>query len=81
MKNENNTWSEGLQRQTREAISEMRASPYDGKLHFKNYENRFAFINIQDLMCSKLYLTDKENGQLHDFVDVDALLDAGWVID
>lgn len=81
MKNEINSWSEELQRQTRDAISDMRASPHDGKLHFKNHENRFAFITIQDLMCSKLYLTDKESGQLSDFADADALLDAGWAID
>ena len=81
MRNETNTWSEGLQQQTRDAISEMQVSPHDGKLHFKNHDNRYAFMTIQDLLCGKLSLTDKENGQVSEFTNVEKMLDAGWAID
>ncbi len=81
MRNETNTWSEGLQQQTRDAISEMQVSPHDGKLHFKNYDKGFAFMTIQDLLGGKLSLTDKENGQVFEFADVDELLNAGWAMD
>jgi hypothetical protein len=80
MKDKTNIWSEGLQEQTRDAISEMRINP-DGKLHFKNHGKGGAFITAQDLMRGKLSLTDKENGQVSKFADADALLDAGWAID
>jgi hypothetical protein len=80
MNHEPNTWSEGLQQQTREAIGEMRINP-DGKLHFKNHDTRGAFIQAHDLVCGKLSLTDKENGQVSEFADIDKLLSAGWAID
>jgi hypothetical protein len=81
MKNEINIWSRRLQQQTRAAISEMQVSPHDGNLHFKNYDKRYSFMTIQDLLCGKLSLTDKENGQVSEFVNTDDLLDAGWAID
>jgi hypothetical protein len=81
MSNDTNTWSKGLQQQTRDAISEMRVSPHDGKLHFKNHDKGYAFMTIQDLLCAKMSLTDKENGQVSEFVDSDELLNAGWAID
>jgi len=80
MKRESNSWSEGLQQQTREAISEMRVNP-DGKLHFKNHDNRYSFMTTQDLVSGNLCLTDKENGQVSEFADSDELLNAGWAID
>lgn len=81
MRNKTNTWSEGLQQQTRDAISEFRVSPHDGNLHFKNHDNRFSFMTIQDLLCGQLSLADKENGQVCEFADVEKLLDAGWAVD
>ena len=80
MKDNTNIWSEGLQQQTRAAISEMRINP-DGKLHFKNHSKSGAFITAQDLMRGKLSLTDKENGRVSEFADADDLLAAGWAID
>lgn len=59
----------------------MQVSPYDGKLHFKKHESCYAFMTIQDLLCGKLSLADKENGQVSEFADVDELLSAGWAID
>lgn len=81
MTSENIPWSEGLQEQTRDAIIEMGVSPHDGKLHFKSRDNRYAFMTIQDLLCGKLFLADKENGEVFEFADVDGLLNAGWAID
>lgn len=80
MKNKPNTWSEGLQQETRDAIGEMRINP-DGKLHFKNHDSRYAFMTAQDLKLGKLSLADKKNGQVSKFADTDELLNAGWVID
>lgn len=80
MNKEPNTWSEGLQQQTRDAIGEMQINP-DGKLHFKNHDSRGGFITAQDLICEKLSLTDKENGQVSEFANTDELLAADWVID
>ena len=80
MKRESNSWSEGLQQQTLEAISEVRIS-CDGKLHFKNHDSRGAFMTWQDLMGGKLRLTDKVNEQVSEFANTDELLAAGWAID
>ncbi len=80
MKRESNTWSDGLQQQTLEAISEMRIAP-DGKLHFKNSDGRYAFMTVQDMLSGELSLADKKTGQVSEFVDVGELLNSGWVID
>lgn len=80
MKSEPSGWSEGLQQQTREALSEMRINP-DGKLHFKNSDSRFAFMTAEDMLSGELSLTDKNNGHISEFVDVDELLNSGWAID
>ncbi len=58
----------------------MQISPHDGKLHFKNHDC-YAFVTIQDLLCGKLSLTDKESEQVSEFADIDELLNAGWVMD
>ena len=80
MKKEQNSWSKGLQQETRDAISEMRISP-DGKLHFKKHDSRGAFMTAQDLMRDKLSLTDKESAHVFEFADVEELLDTGWAVD
>ena len=38
-------------------------------------------MTIQDLLCGKLFLTDKESRQVSEFADVDELLNAGWAMD
>ena len=80
MNNENKSWSEGLQQETRDAISEMRFNP-DGKLHFKSHGKGYAFIAAEDLMRGKLSLSDTENGQVFEFANTDELLAAGWAVD
>lgn len=81
MKLETQNWSEDLQQQTRDAISEIQLSHHDGKLHFKNYDSRFGVMTWQDLSSGKLYLTDKENGQVSEFANTEEVLTAGWAID
>ena len=73
-------WSEGLQQQTREAITEIPFNP-DGKLHFKNSDSRYAFMNTKGMLRGDLTLTDKNDGHVSEFVDADELLNAGWAID
>jgi len=81
MENENKTWSEGLQQQTRDAISELGVFTPDGRLHFKNRGKGYAFAAVLDLYHGKLSLTDKETGEVVEFGNVDELLAAGWAID
>jgi hypothetical protein len=80
MNNDNKSWSEGLQQETREAITKMRINP-DGKLRFKSYGSGGAFITAHDLMRGKLSLTNTENGQVVEFANTDELLAAGWAVD
>jgi hypothetical protein len=80
MKEQTNTWSEGLQQETRDAISEMRINP-DGKLHFKNCHKGYAYMSVQDLLSGKLSLTDKESGEAIEFASTEELLAAGWAVD
>jgi hypothetical protein len=74
-------WSKSLRDETKQAISEMRISIPDGRLHFKNSDGRKAFMSIQDLMSEVAQLTDSESGVPLSFKSTDALIDAGWVID
>ena len=80
MKNETHTWSEGLQQETLNAISEMRINP-DGKLRFKNRHKGGAYMTFQDLLSGKLSLTDNESGEVSEFADTEELLTAGWAVD
>lgn len=80
MNTETNTWSEGLQQETRDAVSEMRINP-DGKLYFKNKHKGHAYMSAQDLMAGKISLTNMENREAIDFADMEKLLTAGWAVD
>ncbi len=59
----------------------MRIGSPDDKLHFKNSDGQKAFMSIQDLMSEVPQLTDSDNGARLIFKDVNALINAGWVID
>lgn len=80
MNTENKSWSEGLQQQTKDAISELHFSP-DGNLHFKNINGGCAYITVQNLMKGNLLLVGSKTDELHQFASVDDLLAAGWAID
>ena len=67
-------------------VKELPLTP-DGKLHFKHHSQRFAFAACQEIGLSRLILHTKTNGGSAQgserlwFDDVDALLQAGWVLD
>jgi hypothetical protein len=75
-----NTWSDSLQQKTREAIEQIPATR-DGNIHFKHPTLGYAFATPDDLMNATLMLRSKTSGDAHRFVDVDALLAAGWAAD
>lgn len=74
-------WSDSAKAQTREAIIEARLSPIDGCIHFKNLDNRFAKLEVQNLLNGHLRLTEKSTGRAYDFSNVEELISAGWVTD
>lgn len=75
-----NNWSDSLQQQTREAIEKMPLT-LDGNIHFKHPTLGYAFATPDDLTNASLMLRSKTSGEEHHFVDVDALLAAGWAVD
>ncbi|MBK6650667.1 MAG: hypothetical protein IPG42_13820 [Betaproteobacteria bacterium] len=74
------SWSEALQRLTREAIAQLPVSP-DGQLHFKHPDQGYAAASYEDLCQDLLTLRSSHGDHLHQFDSVDALLQAGWAID
>lgn len=75
-----NTWSDSLQQQTREAIEQIPVT-LDGNSHFKHPTLGYAFATPDDLKNATLMLRSKTGGDAHRFVNVDALLAAGWAVD
>jgi hypothetical protein len=75
-----NTWSESLQEQTREALMEMRGTP-DGCIHFKHKSMGSGTVRVVDLANDQLILAAKASSRSLQFQNVQALIDAGWVID
>lgn len=73
-------WSEALQHQTRKAIEQLPVTP-DGRLHFKHATLGYAYATYDDLCRDRLVLQAKNNSDEERFVDVDALLQAGWALD
>ena len=73
-------WSETLQAQTRDALEQLPVTP-DGMLHFKHAVLGFASADLGDLMHDRLLLRARTGHGEYDFLDVDALLEAGWAID
>lgn len=73
-------WSAALQQQTRDAIEQLPLTPA-GKLHFKHPTLGGAYASLNDLLNDQLLLQAKTGGDMYQFVDVDALLQAGWALD
>ena len=78
---ESEGWSEAPRLQTLEYIRQAIVNPLDGKLHFKHWSDRSAFINFENLCREKLVLIDKQDGQLIEFGSVQDLVNSGWAID
>ena len=74
------SWSETLQRQTREVMEQAPATP-GGRLHFKHTTLGYAYAEVDDLCHSRLLLYSKPGGEKLWFDDADALLQAGWAVD
>lgn len=73
-------WSATLQRQTRVALEQLPVT-HDGRLHFKHATLGFAFATYDDLCKGNFILYGLQNDDKCRFECVDALLEAGWVID
>lgn len=78
--NPTSSWSKNLQQQTRQFIKEAPITP-DGRLHFKHPTQGYAYVKVDELCHSRLLMYGKPNGEKLWFDDVDAMLQAGWVID
>jgi hypothetical protein len=76
----NQTWSDVLRQETRDAISNMRIGK-DGKMYFKNLDKGSAFVTAEDLQREKIILVGTENGVVFEYSDTNDLLAAGWALD
>ena len=66
---------------TRKMLWDIPVTP-DGYVHMKHPENRrFGRFSIGDLVGSRYVLHLKDEEGLVEFEDIDAVLDAGWLID
>ena len=77
---QSNAWSETLQQQTRAAIEQMPVTP-DGRIHFKHPTLGYAYATLDDLFNDRLILHAKTDTEEYRFEGVEALLQAGWVVD
>ena len=73
-------WSENLQQQTRHAIAQLSVTS-DGHLHFKHSTLGYAHATLNDLTHDGLLLRSETGSDEHRFAAIEALLQAGWVID
>ncbi len=77
----NSQWSQALQQQTLECISEGIFNPLDGNLHFKHIDGRYASMTAHCLLNGTLRLTDKDSGETISFETAESLVEAGWAVD
>ena len=73
-------YSDKLKEETREMLYQMPLTR-DDHIHMKNEDGRFGKISIFDLIENKMIIKDKETGLDYHFDSIDALIEAGWVID
>ena len=78
--NSTSSWSEALQQQTRDIMEDAPVTP-DGRLHFKHATRGYAYVKVDELCHGRLLFFSKPGGEKFWFDDVDAVLQAGWVID
>jgi hypothetical protein len=91
------TWSKELIEKTRQELEDMLAytCPSSGKLHwlvgnmdleqgacFKNIDGKsFGIMSVENAFNQKYIIELRNNGGQKCFETVDALIDAGWVLD
>ena len=74
-------WSDALKITTRDVICEFRFVPRDDVVYFKNFDGRFGFITVPDILAHKFLLSDRKTSVENLYSSVDELLDDGWVVD
>ena len=75
-------WSAAQRAKTREALATLSVlRALTGRIAFKHMDGAFALMLEEDLLAGRLALADRRSGIIIVFADVDALVDAGWVID
>lgn len=74
-------WSAESQEATRAALDGSALAGARDGIAFKNGDGRFALLAHMDLGAGQLRLVDRKTNTASNFDDVDALIDAGWVLD
>jgi hypothetical protein len=80
-----NSWSQELQDLTRETLNDpdkmlfWAMKPNESGV-LKNIDGRYGFIKFGNAIGKK-WIIDLESGGTENFVDLNSLLKAGWVVD
>jgi hypothetical protein len=75
-----NDWSEALRQRTRDTI-EQTPMTRDDRVHFKHLKLGYAYATLDDLIQERLILQAQTSTESYRFEAVEALLQAGWVVD
>jgi len=74
-------WSAGAQQATREAIEEQTFGIRDEKVYFKHIDGTFGWMAAADLIAGHYVVHGPMGEQIASFESIDALLNAGWILD
>lgn len=74
-------WSIERQNQTREYLEDLAGLPNGDKIHLKNENGQFGYIELDDWLRKHWLIHQQANGESHHFTTVEELLKSGWVID
>jgi hypothetical protein len=75
-----NDWSEALRQRTRDTIEQIPITR-DARVHFKHPKLGYAYATLDDLIQERLILQAQTSTESYRFEAVEALLQAGWVVD
>ncbi|MCC5788796.1 MAG: hypothetical protein JJT75_04120 [Opitutales bacterium] len=81
MTSEKKTWSDGLKKQTLEALSLDAPIGPDGIIHLKHSSGKYGSLSCVDLMGDSLKIKVKDSGAVETFYSVEELIEKEWVID
>ncbi len=79
-------WSEKLKETTRDVLYNIPAASFTFRpegCYLKNMDGRFGYITITDAMDEKynVHVKDSDADTVEEYNTIDALIDAGWVVD
>ena len=75
-------WSHALRSETRSALVDaLEGLVPDVQIALKNADGRFATLGARDFITNRIKLVDRSTGNPIEFVSVDELVHAGWVLD